>query len=94
MTHDNYASSCVATATHLLEKYRYLLNMPDVPRVERRGKATAPKTLREIFSLFYDSKLSKLQIAAKLDVNYNTVARALARKSVEAKRVPKHKNEP
>jgi hypothetical protein len=95
MIFDNHATSAVKTATFLLNKYRYLLKMPDIPsrKCVRKGRTIGIDKCLEIFDLHFGAGLSRLATAEKTGVHYNTVLSVLTRHHRVSKTIPKHKNE-
>ena len=95
MIYENYATSAVKTATFLLNKYRYLLKMPDIPsrKCVRKGRTISTDKCLEIFDLHFRDGLSRTATAERAGVHYNTVLSVLTRHHQVAKNIPKHANE-
>lgn len=93
--YENHATSAVKTATFLLNKYRYLLKMPDIPsrKCVRKGRTISVDKCLEIFDLHFGAGLSRMATAEKTGVHYNTVLSVLTRQHLVAKNIPKHANE-
>ena len=91
----HYATSAVKTATFLLNKYRYLLNLPDIPSKKciRKGNTIGIDKCLEIFDLHFGAGLSRTATALQAGVHYNTVLSVLTRHHRVAKNIPKHANE-
>lgn len=92
---DNYATSAVKTATFLLNKYRYLLNLPDIPSKKciRKGRTISVDKCLEIFDYRFGLGMTAQATAEKTGVHYNTVLSVLTRHHRVAKNIPKHANE-
>ena len=92
---DSYSTSAVISATYLLNKYRYLLALPDIPSKKciRKGRTIGIGKCLEIFDLHFGAGLSRLATAEKTGVHYNTVLSVLTRHHRVSKTIPKHKNE-
>lgn len=91
----HYATSAVKTATFLLNKYRYLLNLPDIPskKCTRKGNTIGIDKCREIIEYRYGLGMTAAATAEKTGVHYNTVLSVLTRHHRVSKTIPKHKNE-
>ena len=92
---DSYSTSAVISATYLLNKYRYLMALPDIPSKKciRKGRTISVDKCLEIFDLHFGAGLSRLATAEKTGVHYNTVLSVLTRHHRVSKTIPKHKNE-
>ena len=92
---DSYSTSAVISATYLLNKYRYLMALPDIPskKCVRKGRTISTDKCLEIFDLHFGAGLSRLATAERAGVHYNTVLSVLTRHHPVAKNIPRHANE-
>ena len=92
---DSYSTSAVISATYLLNKYRYLMALPDIPsrKCVRKGRTISIDKCLEIFDLHFGAGLSRMATAERAGVHYNTVLSVLTRQHLVAKNIPRHANE-